>query len=211
MRFNERIRALKVLVIDDEGKKVGVMMTRDAVELARSKGLDLVEVAPEADPPVTRIMDYGKHLYVQQKRDREARKKQVHQRVKEVKLRIKTEEHDIQTKLRHIRDFLQEQDKVKLTVMYRGREMVHPELGRQLLERVIRELEEMGVPEYLPKQEGRNLTTVINPYSKAQLQAREKAKALEAKKTAAAAGGEKKATEVKTGGEGGARAQDENR
>ena len=192
-------------MIDDEGKKVGLMMTRDAIDLARSKSLDLVEVAPEADPPVTRIMDYGKHLYTQQKRDREARKKQVQQRLKEVKLRIKTEENDIQTKLRHVRQFLAEQDKVKLTVMYRGREMAHPELGRQLLERVIKELEEFGAVEFMPKLEGRNLTTVINPYSKAQLATREKAKALEAKKTAVGAGAEPRPAESKK--EGDARAQ----
>ena len=201
MRVNERIRVLKVLVIDDEGKKVGLMMTRDAIDLARGKGLDLVEVAPDGDPPVTRIMDYGKHLYTQQKRDREARKKQVQQRLKEVKLRIKTEENDIQTKLKHIRQFLGEQDKVKLTVMYRGREMAHPELGRQLLERVLKELEELGVPEFMPKLEGRNLTTVLNPYSKAQLAAREKAKALEAKKTAAGAAAEQRPAESKSKGD----------
>jgi len=209
LRVNERIRVLKVLVIDDEGKKVGLMMTRDAIDLARGKGLDLVEVAPEADPPVTRIMDYGKHLYTQQKRDREARKKQVQQRLKEVKLRIKTEENDIQTKLKHIRQFLGEQDKVKLTVMYRGREMAHPELGRQLLERVLKELEELGAPEYMPKLEGRNLTTVLNPYSKAQLAAREKAKALEAKKAAAGAGGEQRPAETKNQGD--VRAQNQER
>jgi translation initiation factor IF-3 len=172
---NERIKAPRVLVIDENGQKIGVMLTRDAIEQAREKDLDLVEVAPKGNPPVARMMDYGKHLYQQQKRDREARKKQASAHVKEVKLRIKTDEHDVQTKLRHMRKFLEHGDKVKLVVIYRGREMAHPELGDQLLKRVIEELEELGSPEYIPKREGRNLVTVIAPLSKAQMAAREKA------------------------------------
>ncbi len=174
--MNERIRAQRVLVIDEDGTKIGVMLTRDALERAREKDLDLVEVAPKGNPPVARIMDYGKHLYQQQKREREARKKQASSQVKEIKLRIKTDEHDIQTKLRHMRRFLEHGDKVKLIVIYRGREMAHPELGDELLKRVIGEMEELGAAEYMPKREGRNLVTVVAPLSKSQIAAREKAK-----------------------------------
>lgn len=151
------------------------MMSKDALEMARDRGLDLVEISPQSDPPVAKLMDYGKHLYQKHKREREAKKKTVSQQVKEIKLRIKTEEHDIQTKLRHMRRFLEHGDKVKLVVIYRGREMAHPELGDELLKRVIGEVENQGVPEYMPKREGRNLVTVISPLSKSQISAREKA------------------------------------
>jgi translation initiation factor IF-3 len=164
-----------LLVIDENGNKVGVMLARDALEMARERNLDLVEVAPQANPPVAKFMDYGKALYQKQKREREARKRQVSGQVKEVKLRIKTEEHDIQTKLRHMRRFLEHGDKVKLIVIYRGREMAHPELGEELLRRVIGEVENLGNAEYMPKREGRNLVTVIAPLSRAQIAAREKA------------------------------------
>ncbi len=172
-----------MLVIDENGSKVGIMLARDALEVAREKNLDLVEVAPQANPPVAKIMDYGKALYQKQKRDREARKRLVSGQVKEVKLRIKTEEHDIQTKLKHMRRFLEHGDKVKLIVVYRGREMAHPELGDKLLKRVIGEVENIGNAEYIPKREGRNLITVIAPLSKAQIAAREKALRRKAQET----------------------------
>jgi len=172
-----------LLVIDENGSKVGIMLARDALEVAREKNLDLVEVAPQANPPVAKIMDYGKALYQKQKRDREARKRLVSGQVKEVKLRIKTEEHDIQTKLKHMRRFLEHGDKVKLIVVYRGREMAHPELGDKLLKRVIGEVENIGNAEYIPKREGRNLITVIAPLSKAQIAAREKALRRKAQET----------------------------
>ena len=173
---NERIRSLKVLVIDDEGQKIGIMMTRDAIALAREKGLDLVEVAPNADPPVTRVMDYGKYLYAQQKKQREARKKQAQQQIKEVKFRTKTEEHDLQTKVKKAKEFLEKGDRVKVHVMYRGREMAHPELGREMMERVIRELEDYGTPTDPGEMLGRNLITVIQPLTKSQIEQRLKAK-----------------------------------
>lgn len=166
LAINERIRSPRVLVIDDTGAKIGVMMTRDAIALAREKGLDLVEVAPLADPPVARVLDYGKYLYTQQKRSRDAKKKQVQQQVKEIKLRTKTEEHDLQTKLKKAKEFLEKGDRVKVHVMYRGREMAHPELGRQMLKKVIAELEAFGTPQSEGEMQGRNLITYILPNPK---------------------------------------------
>ncbi len=161
-------------MIDDEGAKIGIMMTRDAIALAKERGLDLVEVAPQADPPVTRIMDYGKYLYVQQKRVRDARKKQVTTQLKEIKLRTKTEEHDLQTKLKKAKEFLNKGDRVKIRVVYRGREMAHPELGRKMLERVISELEPFGAPMDRGEMQGRSLIGMIAPYTKEQLAKRQK-------------------------------------
>jgi translation initiation factor IF-3 len=174
--INERIRAFKVLVIDDEGKKVGIMLTRDAIELARSRGLDLVEVAPQADPPVTRVMDYGKFIYTQQKRSRDAKKKQVATQIKEIKLRVKTEEHDLQTKLKKIVEFLEKGDRVKIRVVYRGREMAHPELGHHVLKRVLEEAEPYGAPVDKSEMQGKSLIAMIAPYSKEQQQKRVKQK-----------------------------------
>ena len=176
LAINERIRAFKVLVIDDEGKKVGVMVTRDAIELARGKGLDLVEVAPQADPPVTRVMDYGKFIYTQQKRSRDGKKKQAATQVKEIKLRTKTEEHDLRTKLRKIVEFLEEGDRVKIRVVYRGREMAHPELGNRVLSRVLEEVEPYGAPVDRSEMQGKSLIAVIVPYSKEQQAKRVKEK-----------------------------------
>lgn len=165
--MNERIRSLRVLVISDDGGKIGVMMTKDAIALAREKSLDLVEVAPLGDPPVARIMDFGKYLYTQQKRSRDARKKQASQNLKEIKLRIKTDKHDLETKVKKAKEFLEKGDRVKIHVMYRGREMAHPELGRVMLERVIKELEEYGAPLDKGEMLGRNLITLIAPVAKA--------------------------------------------
>jgi len=170
-----------VLVIDEQGKKVGIMLTRDAVRLAEERGLDLVEVGESANPPVAKLMDYGKFLYQKHKQEKEARKKSAGQKpIKEMKIGVKTEEHDLQTKLRHIREFLEKGNKTKLIVMYRGREMAHPELGRQLLERLIQELADLGAPEYMPKLEGRNLVTMIAPHSKQMLEKIKKQKEAEA-------------------------------
>jgi translation initiation factor IF-3 len=175
---------LRVLVIDEEGNKIGVMMTRDALAQAREKGLDLVEVAPGTEPPVARIMDYGKYLYTQQKKSRDARKKQAQQQVKEIKLRTKTEDHDLQTKLRKAKEFLEDGDRVKVHVMYRGREMAHPELGRTMMAKVVKELEDWGIPIDHGEMMGRALVTVIQPLTKSQiaqrLKAKEQAKAAEA-------------------------------
>jgi len=168
--INERIRAPKVLLIDDEGNKVGVMMTRDALDRAREASLDLVEVAPSADPPVARIMDYGKYLYIQQKKARETKKKTSTSQLKEIKLRTKTEDHDLQTKMKKAKEFLENGDKVKIRIMYRGREMAHQELGWEMLEKVHKELEDYGQPVDRGEMQGRNLIEIIVPFSKSQLQ-----------------------------------------
>jgi translation initiation factor IF-3 len=139
------------------------MDTRDALALARERGLDLVEVSPTARPPVCRIMDLGKFKYEEAKKQRAAKRKQHNFQVKEVKLRPKIEDHDYRFKVANARKFLEQHHKVKLTIMFRGREMAHPELGHRLLSRVIEELAECGSVEYVPKQEGRNLTTVVAP------------------------------------------------
>lgn len=176
-----------MLVIDDTGNKIGVMLTKDAIKLAEEKGLDLVEVGGSADPPVTKIMDYGKFLYQKHKQEKESRKKSKstgQKSVKEIKIGVKTEEHDLQTKMRHIKEFLEDGHKTKIVVMYRGREMAHPELGNELLRRVIQELALFGAPEYIPKQEGRNLVTMVAPHSKQQLDNIRKQREAEAKKAA---------------------------
>ncbi len=165
---NEKIRAPRVLVIDDEKNKIGVMMTRDAITLAHEKGLDLVEVAPGGDPPVARIMDYGRFIYGQQKKNREAKKKQSQQQMKEIKLRTKTERHDLETKLKKAREFLEKGDRVKVHVVYRGREMVHPEIGRKMLQTVLQELEDLGLPMDNGEMQGRNLICVVAPLTKEQ-------------------------------------------
>ena len=156
-----------MLVIDEIGKKVGVMLTRDAIKFAEERGLDLVEVGSNADPPVAKVMDYGKFMYQRQKQEKESRKKSAGQKpIKEIKLGVKTEEHDLQTKIKHIKRFLSTGHKAKVVVIYRGREMAHPELGKELLNRIIQEVSELGQPEYIPKQEGYNLVTIIAPHSK---------------------------------------------
>jgi len=158
-----------VLVIDEKGEKIGVMLTRDAIKLAEEKELDLVEVGANADPPVAKIMDYGKFMYQKQKMEKESRKKSASQKPpKEIKIRVKTDEHDLQTKIRHIRRFLDQGNKAKVIIIYRGREMVHPELGRELLQRVIEEVSDLGHPEFIPKQEGYNLVTILAPLSEQQ-------------------------------------------
>lgn len=150
-------------VIDEEGKQLGVMHPFTALEIARQKGLDLVEVAPTAVPPVCRLLDYGRFRYEQTKRDRESRKTQKTTTIKEVRLGPKIDPHDLQTKGNSARRFLAEGDKVKLTVRFRGREMVHPEVGQTVLERVIDELGEAATVEQPPKFEGKNMTVVLAP------------------------------------------------
>ncbi len=141
------------------------MSLQDALNAAREEGLDLVEVAPNADPPVCKIMDYGKFRYQQSKRSQEAKKKQTVIQVKEVKLRPKTDEHDIQTKLRHIRRFLAQKDKAKVTVIFRGREIAFKDRGEMVLQKVLEELKDEVVVEMPPKMEGRNLVMILAPKS----------------------------------------------
>lgn len=163
LSINEQIRAREVRVVSDTNEQLGIMALRDAIHLAEEKGLDLVEVAPNGKPPVCRIMNYGKYRYEQQKRDKEAKKKQKIFQIKEVKLRPNIEDHDFFVKLRHAQRFLADGNKVKVTIMFRGREMTHPELGREVLDRVIKELGDTIVREKPPKMEGRNMTMVIAP------------------------------------------------
>ena len=145
------------------GEQIGVVSVDEGLKLAREQELDLVEVAPKATPPVCRIMDYGKYKYEQSKRAKEAKKHQHMIVVKEMKFRPKTEEHDYQFKLKHIQKFLAEGDKVKITVMFRGRELVHTELGRKTLERLIQETQDIAAVEQPPRLEGRNMTLVFVP------------------------------------------------
>ena len=150
-------------MIGVNGEQIGVVSVDEGLKLAREQELDLVEVAPKATPPVCRIMDYGKYKYEQSKRAKEAKKHQHMIVVKEMKFRPKTEEHDYQFKLKHIQKFLAEGDKVKITVMFRGRELVHTELGRKTLERLIQETQDIAAVEQPPRLEGRNMTLVFVP------------------------------------------------
>ena len=157
------IRVPQVRLLGADGAQLGVMDCKDALEEAEKAGLDLVEVSPTAKPPVCRIMDYGKFKYLQSKKAHETKKKQTIIHVKEVKLRVKIEEHDFQVKLRNAKRFLSHGDKVKFTIMFRGREITHKELGLAILKRVEKEIEELGAIEQHPKLEGRNMIMVTSP------------------------------------------------
>ena len=163
MRINEEIRIREVRVTSSTGEQLGIMLTRDALALAESQHLDLVEVAPKARPPVCRIMDFGKFRYEQQKRDKEARKKQKVITIKEVKLRPNIEQHDFEVKLKNAIRFIQDESKVKVTIMFRGRELSHPELGKEVLDRVAEQLRDLVIVERTPKLEGKNMTMVLSP------------------------------------------------
>ncbi len=162
---NEKIRALEVRVIGHDGQQLGILPIRKALELAAQEQLDLVEVAPNAEPPVCKIMDYGKFKYQQSKRVQEARKKQTVIQVKEVKIRPKTDEHDLQVKIRHIKRFLAQKDKAKVTILFRGREIAYSNQGMKILERIREELKEEVVVEQQPKMEGRNMIMILAPKS----------------------------------------------
>lgn len=150
-------------VIDDKGEQLGILLLDEALKIAHDAGLDLVEVAPEATPPVCRVMDFGRYKYQQSKKSAESRKKASVIEIKEVKFRPKTGEHDYQFKLRNIQKFLAEKNKVKVSLMFRGREIAHSDLGRVLLDRVLRDISETGQPEQLPKLEGRNMIMILGP------------------------------------------------
>jgi len=162
-RVNERIRIREVRLIDEEGNQVGVIPTRDALEMARQRGLDLVEVAPNAMPPVCRLMDYGKFRYEQSRKERESRKHQHVVELKEVRIRPKIDDHDLETKGRNAAKFLDHGDKVKLSVLFRGREMAHPDIGKGLLDQLIEQLRSHGTVEQAPRLEGRTMTAILNP------------------------------------------------
>jgi translation initiation factor IF-3 len=155
-----------VRVIDDEGKQVGIMPPYEALKMARERSLDLVEISPTAQPPVVRIMDFGKFLYQKEKQEREAKKHQKVITVKEVKFRINVDEHDYQTKKNHAVRFLEDGDKVKATIFFRGREMTRQSLGRQILERLITDLGDKAIVEFRPRQEGNTLHAILAPSKK---------------------------------------------
>ena len=156
-------------MIGDEGEQIGIMPPFEALKMAREKNLDLVEISPTAQPPVCRIMDYGKFLYQQEKKEREAKKHQKTITVKEVKFRINVDDHDYETKKNHVLRFLDEGDKVKATIFFRGREMTRTGLGRQILERLIKDIGDRGLVEFRPRQEGNTLHAILAP-KKAEVQ-----------------------------------------
>ena len=162
-RVNETIRVPQVRLIDDDGSQIGVKARDEALEYAWAKNLDLVEVAPDANPPVCRVMDYGKYRYDQEQKQKLARKHQSTITIKEIKLRPKIDPHDYATKKGHVVRFLRQRDKVKVTIMFRGREMSHPERGRTLLERLAEDVSELGVVESAPIQDGRNMVMLLAP------------------------------------------------
>ena len=165
-RINDRIRAREVLLIGAGGEQLGVKPLPEALTIAREEELDLVEVAPNANPPVCRIMNYGRYKYEQEQRRKESRKKATNVVVKEMKFRPKIDEHDYVTKMKHVVRFLGEGNKVKLTIMFRGREMAHPELGLKILNRVAEDVGDVAVVESTPRQDGRNMTMVLHPVRK---------------------------------------------
>jgi translation initiation factor IF-3 len=162
-RINDNIRAPQVRLIDEDGSQLGIKATSEAKQYAFDKGLDLVEVASQADPPVARIMDYGKYRYEQEQKAKLARKHQTQINVKEIKLRPKIGIHDYNTKKGHVRRFLNQRAKVKVTIMFRGRETAHPERGRDLLMRLAEEVSEIGQVESPPLLDGRNMVMVLAP------------------------------------------------
>jgi translation initiation factor IF-3 len=162
-RINERIRVPQVRLIGDDGNQVGVIDTEKALEYARERELDLVEVAAEARPPVCRVLDYSKYKYEQEQKAKAARRHQKQTNVREIKLRPKIAEHDYETKKGHVERFLRGDDKVKITIMFRGREQSHPERGEQLLMKLAEDLNEIGNVEQRPTQDGRNMTMLLGP------------------------------------------------
>jgi len=162
-RINEEIRAKEVRVVDTEGNQLGIMSCRDALRLAEERQQDLVEIAPAAKPPVCRIMDFGKYKYEQSKREKEARKKQKIISVKEIKMRPNIEDHDYMVKVKNATRFLKDGDKVKATVIFRGREIVHTQIGLQLLKRLAEDLAELSNVERVPKLEGKNMIMILAP------------------------------------------------
>lgn len=163
MRINEEIRVKEVRLLSHDGEQLGIVPAREALRMAQEKELDLVEIAPNAKPPVCRIMDFGKYKYEQSKREKEARKKQKIISVKEVKVRPNIEDHDLEVKTKNAIKFLKEGDKVKVTLMFRGREMAHAELGKKLLKKMAETTQDVATIERHPKVEGRNMVMILTP------------------------------------------------
>ncbi|WP_081619210.1 translation initiation factor IF-3 [Thioalkalivibrio sp. ALE23] len=166
VRLNDQITSSKIRLIDAEGENRGITTIEEALDMARDSGLDLVEISPNAEPPVCRIMDYGKYKFEQSKKAQEARKKQKQIQIKEVKFRPGTDEGDYNVKLRNLRRFLENGDKAKVTIRFRGREMRHQELGNQLLDKIEQDVTDIAVVEQRPKMEGRQMIMVMSPRKK---------------------------------------------
>jgi translation initiation factor IF-3 len=162
-RINERIRVPQVRLIEEDGTQIGVVQTDEALKMAHERDLDLVEVAPQSRPPVARLLDYSKYKYEQEQKAKAARKHQQQVNVREIKLRPKIADHDYETKKGHVERFLRQQDKVKVTIMFRGREQAHPERGHALLERLYDDLGDLATIEQRPLQEGRNMHMLLAP------------------------------------------------
>ena len=165
-RINDRIRAREVRLIGSAGEQLGTVPLPEALRIARESELDLVEVAPNAAPPVCKFMDFGRWQYEQEQRRKESRKKATNVVIKEMKFRPKIDDHDYTTKMKHVQRFLGEGNKVKLTIMFRGREMAHPELGRKILDQIAEDVAEFAIVESAPRQDGRNMTMVLHPTKK---------------------------------------------
>jgi len=163
INVNEKVKAKEVRLIDDEGKQFGIVPTSEALKIAKERGLDLVEVSPKTVPPVCKIMDYGKFKYQIAKKAQEAKKKQTVIQVKEMKLGLKIEEHDLSFKIKHIRGFLDEGSKVKIIIMFKGREVLHIDMGEKLAQRIIDSVKDVGELEQKPKFDGRNIVMVFAP------------------------------------------------
>jgi translation initiation factor IF-3 len=166
LRINERIRVPQVRLVGPNGETVGIVPTADALRLAQEADLDLVEIAPQGNPPVCKLMDYGKYKYEQAQKVRESRRNQTNVIIKEMKLRPKIDQHDYETKKGHVERFLKAGDKVKITIMFRGREQHRPELGFRLLQRLAEDVTDLGFVESAPKQDGRNMVMVLGPTKK---------------------------------------------
>jgi translation initiation factor IF-3 len=165
-RINDRIRAREVRLVGANGEQIGVKPLPEALHIARENDLDLVEVAPNANPPVCKIMDFGKYKYEQDVRRKESRRKTTNVVIKEMKFRPKIDEHDYTTKTKHVERFLNEGSKVKITIMFRGREMAHPELGKKILDRIAEQVKDVGNVEAAPRVDGRNMLMVLAPVKK---------------------------------------------
>lgn len=165
-RVNDQIRAKEVRLIGPDGKQIGIVSLREALRYAEDYGLDLVEIVPTADPPVCKIMDFGEFLYQEAKKAKEAKKKQVQVEIKEIKLSPKTDKHDLEVKIKHILRFLEEKNKVRIKVVFKGREIAHPELADRVLNTIFDAVKGIAQIEMLPKLEGKQLVTLISPVKK---------------------------------------------
>jgi len=166
LRVNRQIRAPKVRVIDKNGQQVGILSLQEALSMAESEKLDLVEISPNAQPPVCKVIDYGKFRYQQTKKEKESKKSQHQVKIKEVKVKPNTDDHDLQVKLRMARGFILKGDKVRITCMFKGREMAHPEVGRKVVQKMIDQLLDIATAEAFPKQVGRFLSVTLSPGAK---------------------------------------------